>query len=220
MLSLRPDVVGEDVAAELAKLQATVPPDPPGVSQATVEGELGGPVGELYGSFEPEPFASGSVAQVHRATLADGTPVAVKVLHDGADVTVGEDLELMRAVAAYLEEADPELAQLRPTVLVDEFAAMMDAAIDLKQELVNLQRFQANFANEPDVVIPTPHPDRSGHKVLTMGMLSGHPFTDRASVEAAGWDVGTRDVDALIDIILELTTPPPTVESTTWSTDS
>ena len=69
MLSLRPDIVGDDVAKELAKLQARVPADPPGVGRATVEAQLGRPVSELFGSFEDEPFASGSVAQVHRAAL-------------------------------------------------------------------------------------------------------------------------------------------------------
>ena len=192
-LSLRPDLVGEDIANELAKLQASVPPDPPGVAQATVEAELGKAVGELYGSFETEPFASGSVAQVHRATLADGTGVAVKVLHDGADAKVRDDVELMEALAAYLEQEDPELAQLRPTVIVAEFATMVLAAIDLGQELTNLQRFQANFADEPDVVVPTPYPGLSGHRVLTMALISGSPVIDRASVEAAGWDV-----DALV----------------------
>jgi ubiquinone biosynthesis protein len=73
MLSLRPDVVGADVAVELEQLRAAVPPDPPGVAQQTVENELGKPVSELYASFEKEPFASGSVAQVHRASSADGT---------------------------------------------------------------------------------------------------------------------------------------------------
>ena len=276
MLSLRPDVVGEDIANELGKLQASVPPDPPGVAQATVEAELGKPVAELYGSFEAEPFASGSVAQVHRAALPDGTPVAVKVLHDGADVKVRDDVELMEALAAYLEAEDPELAQLRPTIVVAEFATMLLTAMDLGQEQTNLQRFQSNFADEPDVVIPTPYPGLSGHKVLTMAMISGRAVSDRASVEAAGWDVdalvhraaevylemvfrdglyhadphprnfllpdaehmaildfgdvgqitgqrrrqleelviaiGTRNVDSLIDTVLELTTPPPEVD--------
>jgi len=273
MLSLRPDMVGEDIATELAKLQASVPPDAPGVAQATVEGDLGRSVAKLYGSFEPEPFASGSVAQVHRATLRDGTPVAVKVLHAGADTKVRDDVELMRAIAEYLEAEDPQLAQLRPTVIVAEFAAMVRAAIDLGQELANLQRFHSNFADEPDVVVPTPYPDLSGPRVLTMAMVSGSPVTDRASVEQSGWDVdalvhrssevylemifrdglyhadphprnfllpdgghlaildfgdvgqitsqrrrqleelviavGTRNVDALIDVVVELTTPPP-----------
>ena len=276
MLSLRPDVVGEDIAKELSKLQASVPPDPPGVAQATVEAELGKPVADLYSSFEVEPFASGSVAQVHRAALPDGTPVAVKVLHNGADVKVRDDVALMAALAAYLEEEDPELAQLRPKIVVAEFATMVLAAIDLAQEQSNLQRFHSNFADEPDVVIPTPYPALSGHKVLTMAMISGRAVSDRASVEAAGWDVdalvhrsaevyltmifrdglyhadphprnfllpdaghiaildfgdvgqltgqrreqleeaviavGTRNVDSLIDVILDLTTPPPAVD--------
>jgi ubiquinone biosynthesis protein len=202
----------------------------------------------------------------------------VKVLHDGADAKVREDLELLDALAAFLESEDSEIARLRPTILVAEFAGMMEAAIDLRQELASLQRFRLNFAREPDVVIPEPFPEQSGEKVLTMAMamMVGHPFTDRASVQAAGWDVevlvrraadvylemifrdglyhadphpgnfllpdsqhlaildfgdvgrlttqrreqleslviavGTRDVDALIDIVVELTTPPPDVD--------
>jgi ubiquinone biosynthesis protein len=276
MLSLRPDVVGADVATELEQLQAAVPPDPPGVAQRTVEKDLGKPVSALYASFEKEPFASGSVAQVHRATSADGTSLAVKVVHDGAAERVHEDLELMAGLAAYLEAKDPELAQLRPTILIDEFTKMMEGAINLGEELHNLQLFHANFANEPDVVIPIPYPDRSSSKVLTMSLITGSPFTDRAGVEATGWDVdalvqrsadiymemifrdglyhadphpgnflipddthlaildfgdvgrlssprrlqleslviavGTRDVDALIDVVVEMTTPPPSTD--------
>ena len=276
MLSLRPDVVGDDVAAELTKLQATVAADPPGVAQALVERELGDAVSDLYGSFDPEPMASGSVAQVHRATLHDGTAVVVKVLHDGVEHRVLEDLELMEAIATYLEHEDPGLAQLRPTVIVGEFSQMLHDAIDLSQELRNLQRFTLNFADEPDIVIPTPYPELSRRRVLTMSLISGAPFTDRASVEATGWDVealvrraadvylemifrdslyhadpqpgnlllpdgshiaildfgdvgrisgmrkrqledlviaaGTHDLDGFIDVIVEITTPPPTVD--------
>lgn len=276
MLSLRPDVVGQDVAAELSKLQATVAPDPPGVGQRTVEAQLARSVPELFGSFDTVPFASGSVAQVHRATLPDGTAVAVKVMHDGADAKVREDIGLLKAVATYLEEEDEELAKIRPTVLVSEFAAMMEAAIDLRQELQHLQRFRSNFAGEPDVVVPEPYPELSGQKVLTMAMITGTAFSDRPSVEAAGWDaaalarriadvylemifrdglyhadphpgnfllpdsrhlaildfgdvgrltnrrrqqlgtmviaIGTRDMDSLIDVIVELTKPAPGVD--------
>lgn len=80
---------------------------------------------------------------------------------------------------------------------------MMRAAIDLSQELSNLQRFELNFANEPDVVIPTPYPELSRSRVLTMTMLEGTAFTDRAGIEAIGWDV-----DALVrratEIYLEM----------------
>ena len=227
----------------------------------------------LYGSFDPEPLASGSVAQVHRATLHDGAAVAVKVLHDGVEHRVLEDLELMEAIAAFLEHEDPGFAQLRPTVIVGEFSQMLHDAIDLSQELRNLQRFTMNFADEPDIVIPTPYPELSRRRVLTMSLISGAPFTDRASVEATGWDIealvhraaniylemifrdslyhadpqpgnlllpdgshlaildfgdvgrisgmrkrqledlviaaGTHDLDGFIDVIVEITTPPP-----------
>ena len=74
---------------------------------------------------------------------------------------VREDLELMQAVADYLESEDPELAQLRPTILVDEFAKMMDAAIDLREELANLQRFRRTSPTSPTSSSPTPYPERS-----------------------------------------------------------
>ena len=203
MLSLRPDLVGLDVAGELEHLQAHVPADPPGVARALVESELGGSINKLFAEFDPEPFASGSVAQVHRAALADGTKVAVKVLHAGADRKVLNDLELMHALARYLETHDPEIAQYRPTVLVGEFEQMIRAAIDLSQELSNLQRFQLNFANEPDLLIPTPHPELSRSRVLTMAMLEGATFTDRAGIEAVGWDVDSL-VRRATDIYLEM----------------
>ncbi|HUP75580.1 MAG TPA: AarF/UbiB family protein [Acidimicrobiales bacterium] len=276
MLSLRPDVVGDDVAAELTRLQATVAADPPGIAQALVEHELGAAVSDLFGSFEPEPMASGSVAQIHRATLHDGTALVVKVLHDGVERGVLEDLELMDAIATFLEREDPGLAQLRPTVIVGEFSQMLHDAIDLSQELRNLQRFALNFADEADITIPTPYPEYSRRRVLTMSLISGAPFTDRASVEATGWHVetlvrrtadmylemifrdslyhadpqpgnlllpdgthiavldfgdvgrisgmrkrqledlviaaGTHDLDGFIDAIVEITTPPPTVD--------
>ncbi|MGA2835223.1 MAG: AarF/UbiB family protein [Acidimicrobiales bacterium] len=276
MMSLRPDVVGSEVAAELTKLQATVPADPPGVAQAMVERELGAPVSELFASFEPEPMASGSVAQVHRATLHDGAVVAVKVLHDGAEHRVHQDLELITAVATYLESEDPDLAQLRPVTIVAEFSQMMHDAMDLSRELENLQRFRQNFARETDIIFPTPYPELSRRRVLTMSLLSGASFTDRASVETAGWNVdalvrraadvylemifrdsffhadvhpgnilipdgshialldagdvgrisgmrkrqledlviaaGSHDVEACVDVIVEITSPPPTVD--------
>ncbi len=275
MLSLRPDLVGPDIAAELEGLQTSVPPDPPEAVRSVIEHELGQPIDELFQTFEGDAMGSGSIAQVHRATLADGTVVAVKVLHVGVDRKVLADLDLLQALARYLERRDPELAQYRPTTLVDEFQKMMHGSINLSQELANLQRFTGNFADEPDVVIPAPFPERSSTRVLTMRLLEGRPF-DRAGIEAAGWDVdqlvsraanlylemifrdgiyhadphpgnfllladhrlgildfgdvgyltgarktqmeelviaiGTRDVDELTDVIIQMTDPPPTVD--------
>jgi ubiquinone biosynthesis protein len=203
MLSLRPDVVGPEVAAELALLQAAVPADPPGVAQALVEAELGMRAEQAFGSFDPDPFASGSVAQVHAATLPDGTDVVVKVLHDGAERVVADDLALMTALARFLEQRDQEIAQYRPSILVGEFAGMMRSAVDLSQERSNLEQFTASFAGEPDVVIPTAYPEVSTRRILTMSRIEGASFSDRASVAATGWDVDTL-VQRATDIYLEM----------------
>ena len=203
MLSLHPDLVGNDVAAELAQLQSSVPADPPGSAESTIKAELGVDVGEAFGTFEGKPMASASVAQVHRASLKDGTPVVVKVVHRGAQAKVLDDLELMRALAGFVEDHDEALAAYSPTVLVDEFDTMMRAAIDLRQELGNLQLFTANFADEHDVVIPRPYPELSSTSVLTMSLLTGTKVTGRDSIIATGWDVDDL-VRRASDIYLEM----------------
>lgn len=114
LLSLHPDLVGNDVAAELAQLQSSVPPDPPGSAESTIKAELGVDVGEAFATFEATPMASASVAQVHRASLKDGTAVVVKVVHRGAQAKVLDDLELMRALAGFVENHDEALAASRP----------------------------------------------------------------------------------------------------------
>jgi len=203
MLSLRPDLVGAAVARELEQLQASVPADSPGVAQSRVESELKAPTADVFAAFDPEPFASGSVAQVHHARLPDSTEVVVKVLHAGAEGVVRDDLDLMTALAEFLQNRDEEIALYRPVALVAEFVTMMRSAIDLSQERSNLERFAANFADEPDVVIPVAFPALSTPRVLTMRLLTGSAFTDRASVEATGWDVDTL-VRRATNIYLEM----------------
>ena len=160
MLSLRPDVVGRRRrgAGEAAGDGRA---DLPGIAQALVDASWAPRCPTSSARSTPEPMASGSVAQVHPHNLPDGTGVAVKVLHDGVEHRVLADLELMEAIAAYLESQDPGIAQLRPTVIVSEFSQMLHDAIDLSQELQNLQRFNVNFADEPDVVVPRPYPELS-----------------------------------------------------------
>ena len=135
--------------------------------------------------------------------MFDGAQVVVKVLHAGVDRTVGEDLELMTACAEFLDRQDPEIARYRPITVVEEFNKMMRGAIDMAQELGNLQLFAKNFASEHDVVIPTPYPERSTRRVLTMTRIVGRTFTDRNALDADGWDVD-RLVRRAIAIYLEM----------------
>lgn len=204
MLSVRPDIVGPTIAAALATLQSGVPPDSPDVTLARVEEALGGPVADRFTSFSTTAFASGSVAQVHEAVLTDGTAVMVKVVHDGAVERSREDLAIMHALARQGEQEDPGLARFRPTQLIAEFDTMLTRALDLRNEAQNLRLFGRLFAGEPDVVLPAPVDSLTGAQVLTMTRIDGVHMSDRASVEAAGWDVDAlvrRATDLYLDMI-------------------
>lgn len=107
LLSLRADVVGRTIAAELSQLESSVTSEAEGAAAQTVEAELGAPLHELFRDFASVARASASVAQVHDATLHDGTQVVVKVVHQGADVRAREDLEIMTALAQLWANNDP-----------------------------------------------------------------------------------------------------------------
>lgn len=188
-LSMRADLVGDDIAVALSGLQADVPADPPGRAQERLEAELGAPADELYRSFDAVPFASGSVAQVHHAVLKDGTPAVVKVLHDGAEAKVRGDLELMASLARFLESTDPEIARYKPTVMVDQFATMMRQAVDLRHELTSMQRFETELGGFDWLIVPRPYADLSSSGVLTMEQMEGSSVRTAADVEATGWTV-------------------------------
>lgn len=188
-LSTRPDIVGPQIAAELTGLQSNAPPDAKGDALATVESELGAPVAHLYGSFYRPVMASASVAEVHKATLKDHTRVVVKVVHHDAATQVRADLEVMRVVAEWLERSDADLQRYRVVELVDDFAAMLSDALDLRTEAAHLAAFGENFADDPVVAIPHAYPELSGRSVLTMTREEGRSPTNRAVVERAGWDV-------------------------------
>ncbi len=187
-LSTRPDLVGPSVAAELEELQSAAPADAQGEALATIEEELGAPVRDLYGSFHRLVTASASVAEVHKATLKDHTPVVVKVIHHGAAQRVRDDLAVMRVLAEKLEH-DEEIARYRPVALVEDFADMLAEALDLRNEAKNLILFRRNFADDEGVLIPEPYTALSSGSVLTMTRESGRTMSDRASIERAGWDV-------------------------------
>ena len=203
MLSLRPDLVGADIAEALSGLQSTVPADAPGLATAMVETELGRPVGVVFAAFSDEPIASGSVAQVHAATLHDGTEVVVKVLHHDADRKVKGDIELMKVLARSVEALDPNLARYDPVAIVAEFSYLMSGAVDFHHELAHLQQIGGNLAVEPDIVVPHAYPELCTSRVLTMSRIYGGAVDSRQSLEASGWTV-ERFVQRTSDVFLAM----------------
>ncbi len=172
ILSTRLDVVGGELGEELKKLQANVPADPPEVARATIEQELQQPVDSLFVDFDDRPLASASIGQVHRARLAAGEEVVVKVMHRGIEKQVRVDLDILSGIAQ-LAERVPELVGYQPRRLAAEFQRALLRELDFDRELRNLQQFARNFAGHNSLRIPRPYVELSTSRVLTMQYIDG-----------------------------------------------
>jgi ubiquinone biosynthesis protein len=189
MLSTRPDVVGEEVALELGRLQSNVPADPPDVIRALIELELGKPLKELFPEFEAVAFASASVAQVHRARLPTGELVVVKVQRANIEKAIQGDLSILAGLAELAEEHVSALKIYGPVALVRQFQRTLLAELDFSHEGRNLDEFRRNFSADRMVHFPRPWPQYSSHRVLTMECLEGILGTDLGKLKAANVDL-------------------------------
>ncbi|CAK9037435.1 Uncharacterized protein in hydrogenase 1 5'region (Fragment) [Durusdinium trenchii] len=176
VLSTRPDQVGFALADELTLLQQNTPADPPEAIIAIVEEELGRPLADCFTTFNHEPIASASIGQVHRATLLDGTPVAVKVQHTGIEKRVHVDLEILSGLAQFAD-AVPELQPYRLDATMSELRRTMRAELDFCREARNQQQFARLFDGDPRVRVPNIYSDLSSKRVLTMEWLSGEKLS-------------------------------------------
>ncbi|MCE9563382.1 MAG: AarF/ABC1/UbiB kinase family protein [Planctomycetes bacterium] len=188
VLSTRRDLIGIALGTELEKLQSEVPADAFSVTQATIEAELGRPLTEAFASFEPEPMASASIGQVHRATLHDGRRVAVKVQHPGIGPKIADDIAILGELAILVERFLPELRSYRPVKLVAEFERTLTRELDFRRESRHLQLFRQAFRADAGIVFPEPFPTHSTGRILTMELLDGIAFSRVEELRAAGVD--------------------------------
>ena len=178
VLSTRPDVVPEDVVAELSELQDSVAPFPLSEVEETIEAELGLTVEQAFRSFDPVPMAAASIGQVHRAVLPDGRAVAVKVQRPRAQAQVNSDLELLAQVAQRLAQVGGERLFVDPVQLVDEFARTLRAEMDYRSEARNAEALRRAFAGDRRVVIPRVVWSYTRRTVLTTEMVDGVQVAD------------------------------------------
>jgi ubiquinone biosynthesis protein len=172
IMSTRPDLFPPHIIRALTRLQDNVGAFRFRAVERTIAEDFGRPIAELFASFDEQPIASASVAQVHRATLASGEEVAVKVRRPGLDDLVRFDLAIMRMFARAIALV-PSLRLLAPVESVDEFGRAIRAQIDLRIEAGNNERFMRNFAGDPDVSFPTLYRELCSRRVLTMGFVRG-----------------------------------------------
>ena len=183
MLSTRQDLLPEEMARELAKLQDQVPPFEGKLAQTIIEKSLAAPIDQLFDNFDLTPLASASVAQVHGAHLKTGQEVVIKVIRPGIEVTIGRDLALMFTLAK-LVETIPEGQRLRPVEVVDEYRKTITDELDLMREAANGATLRRNFENSNRLHIPTVYWDFTRKQVLTMERIHGISVSDIPALEA------------------------------------
>jgi ubiquinone biosynthesis protein len=184
--ALRYDVLPPQVRRSLADLQDRVPPLPARRIRAVVERELGQPLEALFAHFDPEPVGAASIAQVHRASLADGRQVAVKVQYPWLEASLGADLFLARLLVRLWTRGQGGPVDRRR--LFDEFASGLREELDFAREAQVAREIAANLADEPQIVVPAVHASLSSRRVLTLDYHRGIRITDRAGLARAGID--------------------------------
>ena len=183
ILATRRDLVPPDLAEELAKLQDDVPTLPWEDIKARIEAELGHPVEELFATFDAEPIAAASIGQVYRATLPDGTLVAVKVQRPGVTETMDIDLEILIDQAHRLAVHTQWGKDFDVASLAEEFASILRSELDYRHEGHALDRFREAFADDKNVLFPAVYWDHSSQSRAHHGLhrrRAGHQARGRA----------------------------------------
>jgi len=173
ILSSRPDILPPDFIAELSHLQDRASPMPVETVFELIETGLGRSAHQLFASIDPEPMASASIAQVHRARLASGEDVVVKVQRPGIEEQIRSDTDLLFYLARFLEGVIEETGIYTPTGIVTEFRDAMLLELDFENEARNIDEFAHSHADRPYVVIPKLYRDLSSRTVITLQELKG-----------------------------------------------
>ena len=184
MLSTRRDLLPDDIATELARLQDRVPPFSSTEARLLIEKAYGKPVTEVFQRFETEPMASASIAQVHAAQLWDGADVVVKVLRPGIEKTIRQDVEVMYLMAGLVQRYWKEARRLRPLDVVAEYEKTIFDELDLVREAANASQIRRNFEGNPTLYVPKIHWDYTHQNVMVMERIYGVPVGDIARLQA------------------------------------
>lgn len=188
MLSQRPDLLPPAFLKELGKLREHVKPFPFEELRRIVEHELRGKLEEVFPSFEAQPLASGSIAQVHGAVTHENRRVVVKVKRPGIDRIIATDIDLMMQLAHIVERHVPELAVIRPVMIVEEFAKGIREELDLINEASLTQRFAGQFEDEDAVLVPGVDWDHTTGSVLALERIEGVSLARLDEIDRMGVD--------------------------------
>jgi len=188
MMASRSDVLPVAWTTEFARLQSDAEPFPWNEARAMIVSELGRTPEELFGSIDPEPIAAASTAQVHRATLPDGTPVAVKIQRPRIVAKTKADLGVMQELARTAEKRFALARKMSLASIVGEFATGVLDELDYRNEAYHARRLADGMARFERVHIPLVYEDRSAARVLTMEFVEGIKISDPDPIRELGLD--------------------------------
>jgi ubiquinone biosynthesis protein len=189
ILSTRRDLLPDDIAEELARLQDRVPPFPGARAKAMIEAAEGQSVDAMFLAFDETPLASASIAQVHAARLHDGTDVVVKVLRPNIRQYIRRDVSLLRTIAVMAERYWRESRRLRPGEVIAEFEKTLYDELDLLREAANASQLRRNFRDSDMLYVPEVHWAYCRPNVMVMERISGISVTNIAALSASGIDL-------------------------------
>ncbi|MEV4932875.1 2-polyprenylphenol 6-hydroxylase [Sphingobium sp. LSP13-1-1.1] len=188
-LATRPDLVGEDAANDLLRLQDALPPVPFNTIRTQMEQSFGRPLETLYSRFDEVPVGAASIAQVHRAVTTDGRDVAVKVIRPGVIDQFNRDIQTYEWAAAHVEMLGGEIARLRPRLVIANMKRWTARELDLRREAASASELGEAMEAMPGYRVPAIDWDRTTGKVMTMEWIDGVKISDRDALVAAGHDV-------------------------------
>ena len=185
-LSTRKDILPDDIADELVKLQDRVPPFANDIAKSIIEKELEMSIAEAFAEFDPTPLASASVAQVHTAVLHTGESVIVKVLRPNIEKQIQSDIGLLYELAHFAEKFWPDAKRLRATEVVSEFEKTTLDELDLIREAANAAKLRRNFENSEQLYIPEVYWAFTRKNVMVMERIHGIPVGEIEQLKREG----------------------------------
>lgn len=204
LLSTRPDLVGQDLAYELTKLQDDAPPIPFETVKEIIESELDDDMENLFAEFEEKPIGSASIGQVHKAKFHNGTEVAVKVQKPGVEELIDTDLDIMHFFAGRVNQFVRRSRVYNFPAIISEFERSIKMEIDYKYESSNISHLKNDFKNDRTVYVPEVYNRYTTSKVLTMEYIRGKKVSE-VMENPEGYDpklIAKRGLDSYIKQIL------------------
>lgn len=188
-LSIRPDIVGIDIAMQLSELQDKLPPFSDEIVEESIRAEFGQDIRELFLEFDINSVAAASVAQVHKAVNLDGKQVAVKILRPNIEKILQHDLEYFFWIAKLANKFLPKLRRLKPIEVIEEFKQAIRLEIDLRFEAAAASELKDNCKNDANIYIPEVYWETTSQRILTIEWVDGIGIYNKKEIIEAGHDV-------------------------------